>query len=130
MRGPHRKGRSMMKFPESHRDLLKDKTQAFAYLATLMDDGSPQLTPLWFSTDGEHILINSAAGRVKDHNMRARARVALLIPDPGDPYRYVQIRGRIVEITEMGALEHINALSLKYRGKGWSRIEGQTRVIY
>lgn len=96
-----------------------------------MADGSPQLTPLWFNTDGEHILINSAKGRIKDLNMRARPRVALLITDPKDPfYRYVQIRGHVVEVTERGALDHINTLSLKYRQKPWTPIAGQTRVIY
>jgi PPOX class probable F420-dependent enzyme len=118
-------------FPASHEDLLDDETRAYAFLATLMADGSPQLTPLWFSAQGDFILINSAKGRIKDRNMRARPQVALLITDPKDPfYRYVQIRGRIVEVTEEGALEHINSLSLKYRQKPWTPVEGQTRVIY
>lgn len=120
----------MITFPASHRDLLLDETRAFAFLATLMADGSPQLTPLWFNTDGEHILINSAKGRIKDRNMRARPQVAILITDPKDPYRYAQIRGRVVEVVEEGALEHINALSLKYRQHAWTPIEGQTRVMY
>lgn len=121
----------MLNFPDSHRDLLQDQRRAFAYLATLMPDGSPQLTPLWFNTDSEHILINSARGRVKDRNMRAHPQVALLITDPDDPFhRYVQVRGRIVEIMEAGALEHINALSLKYKDVPWTPVEGQTRVIY
>ena len=79
--------------PESHMDLLKDETVAMAFLATTMPDGSPQVTPLWFNTDGTHILISSAQGRVKDQNMRARPRVALVIEDPATAYRYVQIRG-------------------------------------
>lgn len=121
----------MNAIPESHRDLLQDQTAAFAYLATLMPDGSPQLTPLWFNTDGEFILINSALGRVKDRNMRARPRVAILIVDPKNPfYRYLQVRGRVVEVTEHGSLDHINALSLKYHGKPWTPVRGQTRVIY
>lgn len=117
--------------PASHQDLMQDDTQAYAYLATIMSDGSPQLTPVWFNTDGEHILINSARGRVKDRNMSARSRVSILITDPNDPfYRYVQIRGRVLAITEEGALEHINKLSMKYRQKPWTPVEGQTRVIY
>jgi len=117
--------------PESHRDLLTDEARAYAYLATLMPDGSPQLTPLWFETDGNHILINSAKGRVKDKNMRARSQVAILITDPKDPFfRYLQIRGRVVEVTEEGGLEHINKLSLKYDGKPWTSVPNQTRVIY
>jgi PPOX class probable F420-dependent enzyme len=117
--------------PASHQDLLRDAAGAYAYLSTLMQDGSPQITPLWFNTEGDFILINSARGRVKDMNMRARPRVALLITDPQEPfYRYVQIRGQVVEITEEGALEHINSLSLKYRQKPWMPVEGQVRVKY
>jgi PPOX class probable F420-dependent enzyme len=116
--------------PESHADLLEDETGALAYLATLMPDGSPQLTPLWFSADETHILINSAKGRIKDRNMRARPAVALLVQDPTDLYRYVQVRGRVVEITESGALEHIDQLSMKYRKYHWKPVDGQTRVIY
>jgi len=117
--------------PESHRDLLTDEARAYAYLATLMPDGSPQLTPLWFESDGTHILINSAKGRVKDKNMRARSQIAILITDPKDPFfRYLQIRGRVVEVTEEGGLEHINKLSLKYDSKSWTPVPNQTRVIY
>jgi PPOX class probable F420-dependent enzyme len=73
------------KFPESHRDLFEDAKPAFAFLATIMDDGSPQVTPMWFNTDGENILVNTARGRVKDRNMRQRPEVALAILDPDDP---------------------------------------------
>ena len=117
--------------PDSHKDLLKDEAAAYAYLSTLMADGSPQLTALWFNTQGEYILLNSAKGRVKDINMRARPRVALLISDPKDPfYRYLQIRGRVIEIMEEGADEHINLLSLKYDHKSWQTVAHQIRVIY
>src|SRR4030065_1545148 len=100
--------------PDSHNDLIRNETRAFCSLVTLMKDGSPQVTPVWFNTDGVHILINSAKGRVKDRNMRRDRRVALDIQDPNDPYRYIQIRGRVVEITLQGAREHINKLSKKY----------------
>ena len=106
----------MKNIPESHQDLLTDEKKAFVYLATIMSDGSPQVTPIWFSTDGEHILLNTVKGRVKDRNMRARPTVALCITDPDNPYRYLQIRGRVVEITMEGAEEHIDTLNLKYRG--------------
>ena len=76
--------------PENFLDLLADETRAFAYLATVMKDGSPQVTPVWFNTDGEYILVNSAKGRVKDRNMRKRPQVALAIADPKNPYRYMQ----------------------------------------
>jgi PPOX class probable F420-dependent enzyme len=103
--------------PESHLDLINNETKAFCSLATIMNDGSPQVTPVWFNTDGRYILINSARGRVKDHNMRRDPRVALMIVDPKDPYRYIQIRGIVVEITTQGAREHINTLSKKYTGR-------------
>lgn len=102
--------------PDQYIDLLKDETRAYASLATLMKDGSPQVTVVWFNTDGEHILVNSAKGRVKDHNMRKRPQVAVLVLDPKNPYRFVQIRGRVIDFTETGGREHIDALNLKYRG--------------
>ena len=117
--------------PESHSDLLEPEAHVYGYLATLMPDGSPQLTPLWVDIDGDYILLNSARGRVKDKNMRARKKVALLLTDPNDPFgRYLQIRGNVVDITEEGALEHINKLSLRYDNKPWTPTRGQTRVIY
>ena len=103
--------------PDSHLDLLKDETKAFGFLATLMKDGSPQLTPVWFDTDGTYILINSARGRVKDRNILRDQRVAFVIIDPTDPYRYIQIRGIVIEITTQGAREHIDRLSKKYTGR-------------
>lgn len=103
--------------PESLGDLLLDETRAFLYLATTMPDGTPQVTPVWFNMDGEFILINSAKGRVKDRNMRLNPNVALAISDPKDPYRYMQIRGRVVEITEQSARQHIDQLSKKYTGQ-------------
>ena len=106
----------MTQFPASHLDLLKDDKRAFAYLATIMKDGTPQVTPVWFNTDGTHILINSAQGRLKDRNMRTRPSVALCIADPDNPYRYLQIRGRVAAFSTEGAEAHINALNLKYHG--------------
>lgn len=119
-----------MNFPKKFQDLLQDETKAYVYLATIMEDGSPQVTPVWFSTDGEHILINTAEGRIKDRNMQARPHIALVIQDPNDTYRYVQIRGVVAERTYEGAVEHIHALSQKYRGKDWDIPAGQIRVIY
>ena len=122
----------MVWIPFDFLDLLKDETKAFGNLATLMKNGSPQLTPIWFNTDGTYILINSTTERVKDHNMRRDARVAFLIVDPKNPYRYIQIRGRIVEITTEGARQHIDALAKKYRGveKYTGRSENEVRVKY
>ena len=120
------------KISEEYEDLLRDETRAFAFLATTLKNGSPQVTPIWFNTDGEFILINSAKGRVKDRNMRARPKIALAIVDPKDPYRYLQIRGRVVEITEQGARAHIDRLSKKYTGNDRYQLSSpdEVRVTY
>ena len=120
----------MRNVPVEYNDLLRDDTKAYLYLATTMPDGSPQVTPTWFNADDEFILINTNEGRVKDRNMKARPRIALVIQDPKSPYRYLQIRGEIASHTTQGADEHINQLSLKYDGKPWSYQEGQKRIIY
>src|SRR5881396_1016224 len=100
--------------PDQYKDLFRKK--AFASLATLMPDGSPQVTPVWCDYDGKHILINSAKGRKKDENLRRDPRVSLAIIDPDNPYRYLQVRGRVVEITEQGAAAHIDKMAKKYLG--------------
>ncbi len=120
----------MEHIPDSKQYLLKDETRAFAFLATLMPDGSPQVTPLWFNTDGEHILINSAKGRVKDLNMRARPQVALTIMALDKPYDYLQIRGEVVEITEEGGFDHINELARKYGRYPFGGPRSDVRVTY
>ena len=119
-----------MTFPESFSDLFLNDTRAYLFLATSMPDGTPQVTPIWFNTDGQHILINSAKGRVKDQNMRAHPQVAMVIQDPNTPYRYLQIRGQVIEIIEENALEHIDTLAQKYTGKGWKTNHNETRVTY
>src|SRR3989442_13497211 len=101
--------------PPEFLDLVTTK-KAFTNLATVMPNGSPQVTPVWFDFDGKDIRVNSARGRVKDRNMRRDPRVALSILDPDNPYRYLSIRGRVIKITETGAVEHINPLARKYRG--------------
>jgi PPOX class probable F420-dependent enzyme len=120
----------MKSIPPEFHDLLKDENKAYLFLATTMTDGSPQVTPVWFSADDKHILVNTAEGRVKDRNMRARPNVAVCIADPATPYRYLQIRGRVDAIVHEGAEEHINTLSLKYKGKPWEYQPGQVRVIF
>lgn len=122
----------MMNIPETHLDLLKNEKKAFLYLATLMPDSAPQVTPVWFNTDDEYLLINSAKGRIKDRNMRTRPQVALCIQDPSDPYRYLQIHGKVVDFTTDGADVHIDALALKYLGvpKYPFRQPGEQRVMY
>ena len=119
-----------MNIPEDYKDLLADETKAYVYLATVMADGTPQVTPVWFSADDDYILINTAAGRVKDRNMQARPNVALVFQDPANPFRYMQIRGKIAERTTEGAVEHIHALSQKYMSKDWNIPAGEERVIF
>jgi PPOX class probable F420-dependent enzyme len=119
-----------MTFPRDFLDLLKEDTKALLYLATIMPDGSPQVTPVWFSADSDHILINTNEGRVKDRNMKARGQVALVIQDPANQDRYLGIRGEVVGVSREGADEHINRLSLKYYGKPWTHQAGQRRIIY
>ena len=119
-----------MNFPEKFLDLVSDDSKAFLYLATLMPDGSPQVTPVWFSVDGEYIVINTAERRAKERNMKTRPKVAMAIQDPNDRYRYLGIRGEIVSYTNEGADEHIHALSRKYDGKPFNIPAGQKRIIF
>lgn len=115
---------------EKFLDLFEKRS--LAHLATVMPDGSPQVTPVWVDFDGQNILINTARGRQKDRNMTRNPAVAMSIVDPDDPYRYVQIRGRVVEAVENGADLHIDKLTFKYTGRDsydW-RSTGEVRVIY
>src|SRR3989442_8554511 len=116
--------------PEKYRDLFQKR--AFGSLGTLMPDGRPQVTPVWVDFDGEHVIFNSAKGRQKDRNVRRDPRVAIAIIDPDNPYRYLEIRGKVVEITEDGAGDHINKLSKKYLGNPVYpfRKPGEVRVTY
>lgn len=121
----------MSAIPEAYSDLLTTK-KAFANLATLNADGTPQVTPVWFDWDGSRLRINTAKGRLKDKNLRRTPAVALSIMDPDNPYRYVQVRGRVASVTESGADAHIDALSKKYLGQDRNpyRKPGEVRVIF
>jgi PPOX class probable F420-dependent enzyme len=118
----------MTKIPESHRDIF-DK-RSYAHIATVNEEGMPQVTPVWVEYDGEHVLINSAKGRKKDRNLRAQPKIALSVQDPDNPYRYVGVQGKIVEITEVGGYDHINRLSHKYGGKDYPKNPDEVRVTY
>ena len=120
----------MAGIPDSHKDILTKK--AFAHLATVGADGTPQVTPVWVDFDGTHVRFNTARGRVKDRNLARNPKVALAVQDPDNPYRYIQIRGRVVESTESGADAHIDSLAKKYLGqdKYPYRQPGEVRVIY
>jgi PPOX class probable F420-dependent enzyme len=114
---------------EKYRDIFDKK--AFAHLATVGANGKPQVTPVWCDFDGTHVRINTARGRVKDRNLKTNPRVALSILDPDNPYRYVQVQGRVAEMTEQGADAHIDALAKKYIGQDRYpyRQPGEVRVI-
>jgi PPOX class probable F420-dependent enzyme len=116
--------------PDKYRDLFTKR--AFASLATLMPDGSPQVTPVWVDLDGNQVIVNSAKGRQKDKNIRRDTRVALAVIDPDNPYRYLEIRGPVVEITEQGADSHIDKMAKKYLGadKYPYRQPTEERVMY
>jgi PPOX class probable F420-dependent enzyme len=121
---------AMAEIPAQFRDLTEKK--AFAHLATLMPDGSPQVTPVWFDYTNGRIRVNTAKGRVKARNMQQGARVALSVLDPDNAYRCMQVRGYVVRMTEEGADAHIDALAKKYLGKDKYpfRQPGEVRMMY
>jgi PPOX class probable F420-dependent enzyme len=116
---------------DSYLDLLQQK-KAVANLATIMSDGTPQVTPVWFDYHGGRVRVNTAKGRVKARNLKPGAPVAMAIIDPDNAYRYVQIRGRVAGATETGADDHIDALAKKYLGKDKYpfRRPGEVRIMY
>jgi PPOX class probable F420-dependent enzyme len=117
--------------PEKFLPLLTDK-RVLANLGTVMPDGSPQVTPVWFFYRDGKFIVNSARGRVKDRNMKRDPHVAISITDPENIYRHVSLRGRVVHITEEGADAMIDALSKKYTGADTyrGRRAGEVRVTY
>lgn len=116
--------------PSEFRDLFS--RPAIANLATIMPDGRPQVTPVWCEFDGTHVVFNSVKGRRKHRNVRRDPRVAFEIFDPDNPYRYIEVRGRVVEITEDGADAHIDSLAHKYLGvdRHPRRPPGEVRIIF
>ncbi|MGO8996635.1 MAG: PPOX class F420-dependent oxidoreductase [Polyangiaceae bacterium] len=116
---------------EKYLPILTEK-KSFAHLATLMPDGSPQVTPVWFFYRDGKFIVNTARGRIKDRNMQKNALVALSISDPDNAYSHVSIRGKIVKTTEEGADASIDAMAMKYMGKEKYpfRQPGEVRVIY
>src|SRR5436309_10747731 len=118
----------MAKTLRDYADLFDKK--AFAHLATLRRDGSPHVMPVWVDFDGTHVRFNTARGRAKTRHLERDRRVAMSLQDPDNAYRYVEIRGRVVEATEKGADAHIDALAKKYIGQDrypWRR-PGEVRV--
>ncbi|MHA2227176.1 MAG: PPOX class F420-dependent oxidoreductase [Candidatus Hodarchaeales archaeon] len=107
-------------------------TKAFAHLSTIMPDGSPHTTPVWFSMENNIFIINTAIGRVKDWNMKKNPKVALSILDPLNPYSYIGVQGIVLERTENGADDHINSLSKKYLDADEYpyRSPNEVRIVY
>ena len=120
----------MTEIPKAYLDLFSKP--AFAHLVTLMPDGSPQVTPVWVDLDGNTVIVNTARGRLKDRNMKRDPRVALAVSDPANPYRYVQVRGRVSDITENGGDAHIDKMAKKYLNQDSYpyRQPGEVRVVY
>ena len=98
------------------------------YIATLMADGSPQVTQTWVDTDGEHVIINTVQGYVKLKNIARDPRVAVVISDPHNPTRYFQVRGQVVNVTTEGATDHIEKLAQKYTGGPYRWFGGREQV--
>jgi PPOX class probable F420-dependent enzyme len=101
-------------FTEPQRALFAGRN--FAHIATLMPDGSPQVTPVWVELDGDDVIVNSAEGRVKTDNARRDPRVAISVISSTDPYEYAAVQGRVVDMTHDGADESIDGLAQKYLG--------------
>ena len=116
--------------PSEFLDLFAKR--ALGHLATLMPDGSPQVTPVWIDFDGGHVLFNTAEKRQKDRNLQRDGRVAISITDPDNPFRYLEVRGRVVERTHDGADAHIDKLAKKYTGQDKYAFcqPGEVRVIF
>ena len=98
------------------------------YIATSMADGSPQVTQTWVDTDGEHVIINSVQGYVKLRNIERDPRVAVVVSEPENPSRYFQVRGRVVDVTTDGAVDHIEMLAQKYLGTPYPWYGGREQV--
>ena len=114
-------------FDEEQLAVLRGRRNAF--LATLMSDGSPQLTPVWLDVDGDELIVDTAEGTVKLENMRADSRVAVNIESESDRYRVLSIRGRVIAFESDARVdEHIGELSLRHDGIPWEFAEGEDRV--
>lgn len=115
-----------MDLPNGLLELLTQPSPCF--IATLMPDGSPQLTQTWVDTDGRHILINSVKGHQKVNNIERDPRVAVNVSDPARPSRYYAVRGRVLEVTTTGAVDHIEKLAQRYLGRPYPWFGGRDQV--
>jgi PPOX class probable F420-dependent enzyme len=112
----------MAVLPESHRDLIDGPY--WAALTTVMPDGQPQSTPVWCNREGDYVLTNTMRGFRKERNMRANPHVTLLVYDPRDPPRNIEVRGLVVAMSEAGAVEHDDRLAQLYLGQPGARFFG------
>ncbi len=115
--------------PAEFHDLLESK--ALANIATVGPKGEPQNNPVWFDWDGSHILFSQTKGRQKFHNLQREPRVAISIVDPANPYRYLEVRGKVVRVDEDPNKQFINKMSKKYLDQDvypWSQ-PGDERVV-
>ncbi len=120
-----------VQIPDRFTDLLSRQKRAFAVLALVKKDGSPQVTPVWFDFDGRDFIFNTARGRVKDKILHRHPHVAFVIIDPENPYRYLQVAGEVVSETEEGARAQIEDLNEKYHGdRNYPVRPGEVRVTY
>jgi PPOX class probable F420-dependent enzyme len=118
----------MASIPAEYQDLFEKRS--FAFVATLLPDGSPHVTPTWVDFDGEHVLVNTIRNNRKDKNIRNDPRVTLAIADPENPYRYLSVRGEVVERREDGAREHLDTLAERYTGEAkYPGPGGDQRVV-
>ncbi len=115
--------------PDDLLDLLRKPSPCF--VATVMPDGSPQLTQTWVTTDGEHVVINIVEGHQKAKNLARDSRVAVNIVDPDNVFRYYAVRGRVVDMTTEGGSESIDEISQKYLGIPYPNFTGrpETRLV-
>jgi general stress protein 26 len=113
--------------PTTHQDLLEGLYDAALTTVTL--GGQLHITPVWCNLDGDDILVNTMRGFRKEHSMRANPKVTLLIYDPKQPLRQIEVRGVVVEMTETGAEEHLNQLTRLYLGKGEAAFFGDCVTV-
>ena len=123
-----------LSIPDSHKALLEDPVYVVA--TTVMPDGQPQSTVVWWDSEGDYIRINTARGRQKDKNLLTNPKITIMAVDPKDPYHFLEVRGTVESIVEEGGREHIEKLSWKYMGQKyyggynkWKKPEDETRLI-
>jgi PPOX class probable F420-dependent enzyme len=108
--------------PETHQDLLLEPINGV--LTTMMADGQPQMSMVWVDYDGQHVLINTTLERQKSKNMRANPKVNVLVIDPQDGARFVEVRGEVEEITPEGAIAHADRQTQAYTNNSKQRFYG------